>query len=147
MKQEDEKKALSDEDVLHLQSDKHEAEGKVMPEVDTSRYIINKKPKTEVVRSFVSTANLTEEERRQFSQGNTAAESRNAALAERVRQAVKVAEKHVEDEAVERAKTAGEKTAKADIAVNKLADKMRDGNFDFSFGAFIEGSKNLKEKI
>ena len=147
MSKEEENKILSVQDVLHLQSDLHEKEGKIMPDVDTSKYVLNKKPKAEVVRSFVSTANITEEQRRQFNQGSSAAQDRNAALAERARLAVKVAEKHVEEEAIENAKTAGEKKAKANAAVNKLADQIRDRNFDFSFGALIEGSKDLNEKI
>ena len=143
----EENKILSVEDVLHLQSDKHEKEGKVMPEVDTSKYVLRQKPKAEVVRSFVTTANITEEQRRQFNQGSSAAQSRNAALAEQARLAVKIAEKHAEEEAIENAKTAVEKTTKTDMDINELAKKMRDSGFDFNFGAFIEGSKNLKETI
>ncbi|MCL2214419.1 MAG: hypothetical protein FWC06_04325 [Treponema sp.] len=147
MNKEEESKILSVQEVLHLQSDKHEKEEKVMPDVDTSRYVINKKPKTEAVRSFVTTANITEEQRRQFSQGNSSEKSRNAVLAEQARNAIKIAEKHAEEEAVERAKAVGEKSSEAEKSINKLAKEIRTGSFEFSFGALIEGSENLKETI
>jgi len=147
MGKEDESRILSVEEVLHLHSDKHTKKGEVMPEVDTSRYVLNQKPKTEVARNFTPTANITEEQRRQFNQGSNTVKSRNAILAEQARQAIKIAEQHVEEEAIEQAKAAEEKTANTDNTANKLVSEIKSGNFDFSFGALIEGSENLKETI
>ena len=146
MKKDEENKILSVEEVLHLQSDKHEKKDKVMPEVDTSRYVLNQKQKTGPVRNFAPVVNITEEQRRQFNQGDTS-QNQNAVLAEKARYAIKVAEKHVEEEAIEHAKTAEKQTVKTDKEANKLAKEIRNGSFDFSFGALIEGSENLKETI
>jgi len=147
MGKEEENRILSLQEMLHLQSDKHTKKEEVMPDVDTSRYVLHQKPKTEVVRSFVSTANITEEQRRQFNQSNGSAKSRNAVLAEQARMAIKIAEKHVEEEAVEHAKSAEGKTTNTDKTPNKLVSEIKSGSFDFSFGALIEGSENLKETI
>jgi uncharacterized protein YjcR len=147
MGKEDESRILSVEEVLHLHSDTHTKKGEVMPEVDTSRYVLNQKPKTEVARNFAPVVNITEEQRRQFNQGSNTVKSRNAILAEQARQAIKIAEQHVEEEAIEQAKAAEEKTAKTDNTAKKLVSEIKSGNFDFSFGALIEGSENLKETI
>jgi len=147
MTKEEESRILSVEEILHLQSDKHEKKEKVMPEVDTSRYVLNQKPKAEVVRNFAPTVNITEEQRRQFSQGDTSLKSRNAVLAEQARQAIKIVEKHAQEEAIENAKNADENNAEADVAAKKLVNEIRDGNFDFGFSALIEGSENIKETI
>ena len=147
MDKDEEIRILSIQEVLHLQSDKHEKKDTIMPNVDTSRYVLHQRPKTETVRNFNTTINISEEERRQFNQGNTAARSRNAIIAEQARLAVKIAEKHAEEEAIEHEKTLNEMSAGADNAADKLTDEIKDGSFDFSFGALIEGSENLKEKI
>jgi len=140
----EEKKILSLQDMLHLQSDKHAKTDKIMPDVDTSRYVLTQKPKAETVHNFSPIVNITEEQRRQFSQGG-AAPNRNAILAEQARYAIKVAESHAKEEAIEQEKAAVEKTAKLSEATNELANEIKIGNF--SFGAFIEGSDNLKETI
>jgi len=142
---EEEKKVLSIEDILHLQSDKHEKE-KIMPDVDTSRYVLQQRPKTETVRHFAHTANITEEQRRQFSQGSSAP-SRNAILAEQACQAIHIAELHAEKEAIEQEKAAAEKAAIAAEAAKSFTKEIRANTFDFNFGALTEGSENLKETI
>ena len=147
MNKEEENKILSIQEILHLQSDKHEKKDKIMPEIDTSRFVLQQKQKTEQVRNFTPVINITEEQRKQFNQGNNTAKSRNAILAEQARNAIKIAEKHAEEEAIERAKSAEEKTAETDKAAKNLTSEIRSGNFDFNFGALIEGSENLKETI
>jgi len=139
---EEEKKILSVEDVLHLQSDKHTKE--IMPDVDTSRYILTQKQKTAPTRNFTPAINLTEEERRQFNQGGTAP-SRNAVLAKQSLQAIQIAKLHAEEEAAEHAKAVAERTDNAAEAAKLLAKEIRDG--DFNFGALIEGYEDLKETI
>ena len=143
---EEEKRILSIEDVLHLQSDKHTKKDDVMPEVDTSRYVLNQRQKTETVRKFTSTANITEEERRQFNQGSSAP-NRNVELAKQFRQAKEVAESHFEEEAKKNAKAVAEKTATTAKNTKELTQEIKAGDFEFSFGAFIEGSENLKGTI
>lgn len=143
---EEEKKILSVQDMLHLQSDKHSKTDKVMPDVDTSRYVLTQKPKAEAVRNFTSTANITEEQRRQFNQGGTAP-NRNALLAEQARNAIKVAELHAKEEVIEQEKASAEKTAKLTKSTNELAKEIKDGNFEFGFGALIEGAESLKDTI
>jgi len=145
MGKEEEKRILSVEDILHLQSDKHTKKDPAMPEVDNSRYVL-KKQKTETVRSFVTTANITEEERRQFNQGSSERSS-NAILAERARQAITIAKSHAEEEAAGNAKTASGKAPQEDKNAKKLAQDIRSGNFEFGFGALIEGTENLKDTI
>jgi len=147
MKKDDDSRILSVQEILHLQSDKHIKDDKIMPEVDTSRFVLNQKQKTEPVRNFSPVINLSEEERRQFNQGNNSVRSRNSVLAEQARNAIKIAEMHAQEEAVEQAKTSEEKTANANDAAKKLASEIKDGSFDFSFGALIEGTENLKETI
>jgi len=146
MGKEEQKKILSVEDILHLQSDQHEKKAEVMPDVDTSRYVLRQKPKTETVRNFVTTANITEEQRKQFNQGNSERSS-NAILAERAKIAINVAKTHVEEEAIEHAKNVEEKKSVTDENAKKLTQEIRAGNFDFGFGALIEGSENLKDTI
>jgi len=146
MGKEEEIKILSVQDMLHLQSDTHEKEGKIMPDVDTSRYVLNQKPKAKPVRNFVTTANITEEQRRQFNQGS-AAPSRNSILAERARRAIEVAELNAEKEAKEHAKVLAEKAMEITNDEKKLANEIKAGNFEFGFSALTEGSGNLKEKI
>ena len=146
MIKEEDKKILSVEELLHLQSDKHEKDSKVMPEVDTSKYILSQRQKNETVRKFAPIVNITDEQRKQFSQGGTAP-SRNAALAEKFRQAMEVAELHAKEEAVEHSKTAAEKTENEGKAAKELTKEIKTGSFDFSFGALIEGSENLKDTI
>jgi len=132
MGNEDEKRILSDQEMLHLQSDKNEKAGKIMPDVDTSRYVLYQKPKTEAARNFESTAKITEEQRRQFHQGDTSA-SRNTTLAEHARGAIKIAQLHAEEEAKKLTKAAEKKTAKTAEKTDKLANEIRAGNFDFIF--------------
>jgi len=139
-------KILSVQDMLHLQSDQHTKESKIMPDVDTSRYVLNEKPKTKEVRSFVSTINLTEEERRQFNQGSTAP-SRNAILAERARKAIELAEINAEKEAKKHAKELAEKAMDTAKEEKKLVNEIKSGNFEFGFSALTEGSENLKDRI
>jgi len=146
MGKEEEKRILSVEDILHLQSDQHEKKAEVMPDVDTSRYVLKQRPKTESVRSFVTTANITEEQRKQFNQGSNERSS-NAILAERAKIAINVAKSHAEEEAVEHDKNIAEKKTQTDENAKKLAQDIRTGNFDFGFGALIEGSENLKDTI
>jgi len=140
---EEEKKILSVQDILHLQSDKHVKNGISASKLDTSKYVLNQKPKAKAVRNFISTVNITDEQRRQFSQGDTAP-NHDAVLAEKARHAMEIAGLHAKEEAIEHAKTAAEKPIKT---ANGLAKEIRAGNFDFSFGALIEGSDNLKETI
>ncbi|MCL2210048.1 MAG: hypothetical protein FWC19_09830 [Treponema sp.] len=142
----DEKKILSVQEILHLQSDKHEKKDQIMPDVDTSRYVLTQKPKQEAVRRFTPVINITEEQRKQFNQGD-AAPSRNALLAEQSRHAMQVIKLHAEEEAVELEKAAEGKTAKTDKAADKLTNEIRAGNFEFCFGALTEGSGNLKDTI
>jgi len=138
-------KILSVQDMLHLQSDTHSKESKVMPNVDTSRYVLNQKPKEKAARSFVTTVNITEEQRRQFNQSS--GRPRDAILAERARYAIELAELHAAQEAEEHAKSAAEKKTETDSAANELASEIIAGNFEFGFGALTEGSENLKENI
>ena len=147
MNKEDEKKILSVEDLLYLKTDKHAKENGIMPDVDTSKYVLRQKPKTETVRKFAPIVNITEEQRRQFSQGGSDAKNRDSVLAEQARQAIKVAEMHAEEEAVEHAKVAAEKTSKEAGDAKNLAREIKAGNFDFSFGALIEGAENIKETV
>ena len=142
----EEKKILSVEDVLHLQSDKHSKNEQIMPDVDTSRYVLNQRPKTETVRKFVTTANITDEQRRQFSQGS-GAPSRDQVLAKQARQAIEIAELHAKEEAKEHAKAASEKNAESAKAEKEIVNEIKSGNFEFGFSALIEGSENLKETI
>ena len=147
MEKEEENKILSVQEILHLQSDKHPKKNQIMPEVDTNRYVLNQKTKNEPVRNFAPVINITEEQRRQFSQGDTGVRNRNSVLAEQARYALKIVEKHAEEEAVEQAKMSEENSTSADNASKKLASDIKNGSFDFSFGALIEGNENLKEKI
>lgn len=141
---EEEKKILSVEDVLHLHSDKHAKKDSVMPDIDTSRYVLTQKQKAAPARNFVPAVNLTEEERRQFSQGGTTP-SRNAVLAQQSRHAISIAKAHAEEEAAEQAKAAAERTESVSKAAKKLAKEIREG--DFNFGALIDGYENLKDTI
>ncbi|MCL2243210.1 MAG: hypothetical protein FWC03_01925 [Treponema sp.] len=143
----EENKILSVEDILHLQSDKNNQKDKIMPNVDTSKYVLQQKPKVEAARSFATSVNITEEQRKQFNQGNTAAPNRNTILAEQARQAIKIVEQNAQKEAIESKKTVEEKKVKDGKDIKKLADEIRGGKFDFNFGALIEGSKNLKDTI
>ena len=151
MNKDDDKRILSVEEILHLQSDTHEKKEKIMPDVDTSRYVLRQKPKTETARTFAPVVNITEEQRKQFSQGDNSLRSRDSVLAEQARNAIKLVEKHAEEEAIEHAKAAEDKNSSdnktPDNAEKKLVKAIRGGDFDFSFGALIEGSENLKETI
>jgi len=139
-------KILSVQDVLHLKSDKNAKIEKIIPEVDTSRFILNQKPKAKNARNYVTTANITEKQRQQFNQGSTAP-NRNALLAEQSRRAIKVAQLNAEEEAKENAKAAEEEAPETSEAAKKLANEIKAGNFEFGFSALTEGSENLKENI
>jgi len=137
----EEKRELSTEEFLHLASDQHQKE--VMPDVDTSKFVLNRKPKAEIVRNFGSTANITEEQRRLYNQ-NGAASNHDAVLADRARQALQIAKLHAEEETAKHAKASEKKTTKSSANTDKFASDIRAGNFDSILGALIEGSENLK---
>ena len=140
-----ERRILSVEELLHLQSDRHDKKNDVMPEVDTSKFVLNS-VKTKAVRTFAPVVKISDEQRRQFSQGDTAV-NRDAVLAERARQAIEVAELHAKEEALEQSKATAEKTAKSKEDTKKLTKEIKAGNLELGFGALIEGSENLKETI
>jgi len=146
MKNEEVKRILSVEDVLHLQSDRNAKIKNIMPDIDTSQFILNQKPKAETIRHFTSTVTISEEQRKQYNLGDSAP-SRNAKLAEKARNAIKVAELHAKEEALEQAKAAAKKTEVSSGAANELAKKIKSGNFELGFGALTEGSENLKKTI
>jgi len=142
----EERRILSVQEILHLQSDKHEKKSDVMPEIDTSKFVLNQKPKV-AVRTFAPTVKISDEQRRQFSQGDTAL-NREAVLAEQARRAIELAELHAKEEADEQTKaSSAAKTEKSSEETKKLVKEIKTGNFELGFGMLIEGSEDLKETI
>jgi len=140
----EERKILSVQELLHLQSDKHTKDD-VMPDVDTSKYVLQQKQKT-TVHNFAPIVKISDEQRRQFSQGNSA-QSHDAILAEQARHAIELAEKHAKEEAVEHKKIIKEKSIKSTEEIKEIKKELKAGNLEFGFGALIGGAENLKETI
>ncbi|MCL2180017.1 MAG: hypothetical protein FWB83_02725 [Treponema sp.] len=139
----DDRKILSVDELLHLQSDKHDKKDQSVPDVDTSKFVLKQKPMEKASRNFAPVVKFTDEQRKQFQQGGSG-KSRDAVLAEQARQAIKIAELHAKEDAIEQEKAAAEKPPEE---VKTLTNEIKSGSFDFGFGALIEGAEDLKETI
>ena len=129
-----------------MDKDENKNNEKNTSDIDTSRYIIKQKLKLDITRNFTPIATITERERRQFNLGGSEP-SYNALLAEKARNAIKIAENHVREEAIKREKMDTGKTLKSIETSIELANEIKDGNFELGFNALTGSSDNLKEII
>ena len=124
--------------------DKDEKIEKVAPNIDTSRFIIKQKLKLDTTRYITPIVTITEKDRKQFRQGGTEP-SYNAILAEKARNAIKIVESHIKEEALKQEKIDKEKAGNSKETSIELANEIKDGNFELGFNALTGSSGNLKE--
>jgi len=124
--------------------DKDEKIEKVAPNIDTSRFIIKQKLKLDTTRYITPIVTITEKDRKQFRQGGIEP-SYNAILAEKARNAIKIVENHIKEEALKQEKLIKEKTGKSTETSIEFANEIKNGNFELGFNALTESSRNLKE--
>jgi len=141
----DEKKLSPVQEPSNQKSDKKKND-KTAHDINISRSIIKQKLKLDTARYFTPIATITEKERKQFTQSSSE-HSYNALLAEKARNAIKIAENHVKEEAIKREKINKEKAVKSIEASFGLAEEIKVGNFEIGFGALTEGFKNLQKII
>ena len=124
--------------------EKDEKIEKVAPNIDTSRFLIKQKLKLDTTRYITPIVTITEKDRKQFRQGGTEP-SYNAILAEKARNAIKIVESHIKEEALKQEKIDKEKSGKSAETSIELANEIKDGNFEKGFNALTGASSNLKE--
>jgi len=125
-----------------MEKDENKKNDKPISDIDTSRFIIKQKLKLDTTRNFTPIVTITEKERKQFGRSDSEP-SYNALLAEKARNAIKIAESHIKEEAIKREKIVTEKAAKSVEASIELANEIKDGNFELGFDALTGGSDNI----
>jgi len=124
--------------------EKDEKIEKVAPNIDTSRFLIKQKLKLDTTRYITPIVTITEKDRKQFRQGGTEP-SYNAILAEKARNAIKIVENHIKEEALKQEKIDKEKAGNSKETSIELANEIKNGNFELGFNALTGSSRNLKE--
>ena len=131
-------------DILYVMEKDEKKIEKTIPDIDTSRFIIKQKLKLDTTRYITPIVTITEKDRKQFRQGGNEP-SYNAILAEKARNAIKIAENHIKEEALKQEKLNKEKTGKSTETSIELANDIKDGNFEKGFNALTGSSSDLKE--
>jgi len=129
-----------------MEKDENIKNDKTKSDIDTSRFLIKQKLKLDTTRNFTPISTITERERKQFCRGSSEP-SYNAILAEKARNAIKIAENHIKEEAIKREKMNTKKTAKSIETSIGLENEIKDGNFELGFNALTGSSDNLEEII
>jgi len=141
---EKDEKILSPNQEASIQKNDKKKIEKTTSNIDTSRFIIKHKLKLDTTRYLTPIATITEKERKQFRLGGTEP-SYNTILAEKARNAIKIVESHIREEALKLEKIEKEKAGKSTETSIELANEIKNGNFEKGFNALVGGSKNLKE--